>query len=105
MADIPESLIQLGFAAACALYLIYFMTSQIKSSIDANTNALIGLQLIQSELYKLLLQHDATSRGLMEIADNPSETHKQAVALYSQVVARLDQLQARIAELRVGHAK
>jgi hypothetical protein len=103
VADIPESLIQLGFAAACALYLIYFMTSQIKASIDANTNALIGLQLIQSELYKLLLQHDATVRGLLEQPENPSESHKQAAALYQQVAARLDQLQARIAELRVGY--
>jgi hypothetical protein len=105
MADIPESLIQLGFAAACALYLIYFMTSQIKGSIDANTNALIGLQLIQTELYKLLLQHDATVRGLLENTDNPTEAHRQATTLYMQAVSRLDQLQARIAELRVGHGK
>jgi hypothetical protein len=105
MADIPESLIQLGFAAACALYLIYFMTSQIKSSIDANTNALIGLQLIQAELYKLLLQHDASVRGVDELPENSPESHRQAAAMYAQVVARLDQLQARIAELRMPHGK
>jgi hypothetical protein len=97
MGDIPESLIQLGASATIALYLIYYLTRQIKGSIDANTTALISLNLMTTEVYRTMLVIKALD---ISPEDSATEHCKKMATLYHDVQERIKQLQTEIVNLR-----
>lgn len=92
-----ESLLQLGFAAATAGWLIKWLTSTMQSTVDKNTAAILGLQLYVGELYRLLLSHDLKSMGVNLTAnENDTEAHAKARQTYEDAVTRLNTLTTAI---------
>lgn len=88
-----ESLLQLGFAALTAGWLIRWLTLTMQKTVDKNTAAILGLQLYTGELYKLLLSHDLQTRGLNGVDDaEVTEIHRKAKEGYETAVKRLDSL-------------
>ena len=88
-----ENLLQLGFAAAVAGYLIYFQTTVLSSKISENTKSIIGLQMVLSELYRLLVLHDAQVRGLhAKMGEDQPEAIKIAGQNLEAMLQRIDKL-------------
>lgn len=93
--EMIQAIVQLGFAAAVAAYLVYYQTTALNESIKANTKAVIGMQLLITELYFLMLQHDAQVRSITDATDK-SDIAAAAKASYDAACGRLEQLQAKI---------
>lgn len=97
MPDDLQGLLQLGFAAGVAGWLVRWMTTTQQRSIDKNTQVILNLQLYIGEMYRLLLLQDAQLRGLdLFLGDDSLPNHKEAVDAYQKTVARLDSLKASI---------
>jgi hypothetical protein len=94
-----EALIQLGFAGAIGTWLVYWLTTTFKKSLDANTSAVLGVQLMQAEVFKLLIQHDAQIRGVNPSAGvDATDAHEIAAKVYGQVLERVELLEETIRE-------
>ena len=92
-----QGLIQLGFAALVAGWLIRWLTSTMQDTVKNNSKVVLGLQLYLGELYRLLLQHDAQIRGVNPTAgSDTTEAQRLATEVYNQAVLRLDSLKAQI---------
>ena len=92
-----EPLLQLGFAAAIAGWLVRWMTIQQQKNLDRNATLLLNLQLYTSEMYRFLLVSEARCRKVEPLTDDElSQHHREAATQYSAAVDRLDSIKASI---------
>jgi hypothetical protein len=104
-ADI-QSILQLGFAAGVAAWLIRWLTLTHQKMLDKNTSVLLNLQLQLGEMYRLLLLMDLQLRSVevkVQHGETQDDLHAAAVDAFNQTIERLDAIKTIIEKSLQDH--
>ena len=101
--DIFFAVVQLGFAAAIASWLVHYVTVQLTKAISELTTQVVLLQQLTVELFQVLLTHDAQVRGVNPSAGKDStEAAQIASKFYQAIDERLERIEAQISRTLDG---
>ena len=97
MLENHEALLQLGFAAGLAAWLVKWLTTTVAKSLDHIRAELIKSQLFHTELLRMLAAYDASHRGVDLMSDEEkTEAHEKACIAFGLITERLDALKESI---------
>ena len=97
MTELMQSVGELGFIAAIAAFLVYFLTIRIAQGLDSIIRQVVVLQQLIVELLQMLLHHDAQIRGVNPTAGKDmSDAQETATKFYKALDERFERIESLI---------
>lgn len=93
----PKEIVSWCFAAAVAWFLLKWVTTSITTRLNSQEQATNNNTLVQLELYRLFLIHDAQTRGVQNRSEEEmTASHRLAFDEYQKINESLSNLKEKL---------